>query len=118
MPEQSAKPIPQDLAEAFCAAVLCFPDRGFGSPEPCVGFRGHVEPISTICAMIESFKNEQIPENIFARLRSYMHLGDEKLKDDLATDRSYSVAGDCLLQLIRRRVTEYVRREALRRDRA
>ena len=119
MPEQPAKPIPQDLADSFCAAVVCYPDGGFGSPEPTVEFRGHVEPISTICAMVESFKNDQIPKDIFARLSSYMRLGDEKLKNDLASDQSYSMAADCLLQLIQRSVTEYVRREAaLRGDRA
>jgi hypothetical protein len=40
-----------------------------------------------------------------------MRLGDEKRKNDLAGDQSYSMAADCLLQLIQRRVTEYVRRE-------
>jgi len=117
MPEP-AKPIPGDLAEAFCAAVVSYPDGDFGSSEPTVGFRGHVEPISTICAMVEPFKIDQIPENIFARLCSYMHLGDEKVRGNIASDQSYSMAGDCLLQLIQRRVTDYVRREALRRDRA
>jgi hypothetical protein len=69
--------------------------------------------------MIEPFKNDQIPKDIFARLSSYMRLGDEKLKNDLASDQSYSMAADCLLRLIQRRVTEYVRREAtLRGDRA
>jgi hypothetical protein len=43
-----------------------------------------------------------------------MRLGDEKRKNDLAGDQSYSIAADCLLQLIQRRVTEYVRREAWR----
>ena len=38
---EPAKPIPGDLAEAFCAAVLSYPDGDFGSSEPTVGFRGH-----------------------------------------------------------------------------
>jgi hypothetical protein len=63
-------------------------------------------------------KNDQIPKDIFARLCRYMHPGDEKPKNNLASDQSYSMAADCLLQLIQRRVTEYVRREALRRDQA
>jgi hypothetical protein len=107
MPEP-AKPIPQDLADSFCAAVVRFPDGGFGSPEPTVEFRGHVEPISTICTMVEPFKDDQLPEDIFARLCRYMRLGDEKLKTNLAGDQSYSMAGDCLLQLIQRRVDEYI----------
>jgi hypothetical protein len=111
MPDQA---IPRDLAEAFCAAVLCYWDGDFGSPEPTVGFRGHVQPISTICAMVESFKNDQIPEDIVARLCSYMHLGDEKVRGKIASDHSYSMAADCLLQLIQRRVTESARREAWR----
>jgi hypothetical protein len=119
MADRSANSIPKDLADSFCAAVVCYPDGRFGSPEPTVGFRGRVEPISTICSMIEPFKPDQIPKDIFARLSSYMRLGDEKLKNDLASDQSYSMAADCLLRLIQRRVTEYVRREAiLRGDRA
>jgi hypothetical protein len=113
MPEP-AKSIPQDLAKAFCEAVLCFRDEEFGSPEPSVEFRGHIEPISTICAMVYAFKNDQVPADILLRLCSYMRLGDEKRKNDLTGDHSYSVAADCLLQLIQRRVTEYVRREAWR----
>jgi hypothetical protein len=93
-----------------------YSDGGFGSPDPTVGFRGLAEPISTICAMVEPFKNDQIPKDIFARLCRYMRAGDEKPKNNLASDQSYSMATDCLLQLIQRRVTEYVRREALRRD--
>ena len=108
MPEP-AKPIPQDLAEAFCAAVVCYPDGGFGSPEPTVEYLGQDEPIDTIFAMVESFRINEIPEEIFARLCSYMRLGDERLKSHLASDRSYSMAGDCLLRLIRRRIDEYVR---------
>jgi hypothetical protein len=106
---EPAKPIPQDLAEAFCAAVLCYPDGGFGSPEPTVKYLGRDEPIDTICAMVEPFKIDQIPEESFARLCSYMRPGDEQLKNYLATDRSYSMAGGCLLRLIRRRIDEYVR---------
>jgi hypothetical protein len=115
VPEQ-AKSIPQDLAKAFCEAVLCFRDGEFGSPEPSVDFRGLVEPISTICAMVESFKSDQVPADVLLRLCSYMRLGDEKRKNDLARDQSYSMAGDCLLQLIQRRVTDYVRREEWRRS--
>lgn len=102
------KPIPQDLADSFHAAVVCFPDGGFGSPEPTVEFRGRVEPISTICTMVEPFKDDQIPEDIFARLCRYMRLGDENLKTYLTGDQSYSMAGNCLLQLIQRRVDEYI----------
>jgi hypothetical protein len=118
MADRSANPIPKDLADSFCAAVVRYSDRGFGSPDPTVGFRGLAEPISTICAMVEPFKNDQIPKDIFARLCSYMRLGDEKPKNNLASDQSYSMAADCLLQLIQRRVTEYVQREALCRDQA
>jgi hypothetical protein len=118
LPGSSAEPIPQDLADAFCATVLRFPDGGFGSPEPTIGFRGQVEPISAVCTMVESFKSDRIPDDIFARLCSYMRIGDERLKNNLASDHSYSMAADCLLQLIQRRVTEYVRSEALRRERA
>jgi hypothetical protein len=118
MADRSAKPIPKDLADALCAAVVRYSDGGFGSPDPTLGFRGHVEPISTICAMVERFKHDQVPADILSRLCSYMRPGDEERKNDLASDQSYSMAGDCLLQLIQRRVDEYVRREALRRDRA
>jgi hypothetical protein len=111
---ETAKPIPRDLAEAFCAAVVCYRNGDFGSPEPTVRFLGQTEPISTICAMVEPFKNDQIPKDILARLSSYMRLGDENAKNDLAGNQSYSMAGDCLLQLIQRRVTEYVRRQAWR----
>jgi hypothetical protein len=107
MPEPT-KPIPQDLANSFCAAVVCFPDGGFGSPEPTVEFRSHDEPIDAICAMVKPFKIDQIPEEIFARLCSYMRLGDERIKNDLANDRSYSMAGDCLLRLIQRRIADYI----------
>jgi hypothetical protein len=55
MADRSAKPIPKDLADALYAAVVRYSDGGFGSPDPSVGFRGHVEPISTICAMVEPF---------------------------------------------------------------
>jgi hypothetical protein len=56
--------IPQDLAKAFCKAVLRFRDEEFGSPEPSVEFRGYIEPISTICAMVYAFKNDQAPADI------------------------------------------------------
>jgi hypothetical protein len=118
VPEQTAEPILQDLAKTFCQAALCFRDGEFSNPDPSVGFRGQVEPISTICAMVERFKHDQVPADILSRLCSYMRPGDEKRKNDLASDQSSSMAGDRLLQLIQRRVTEYVRREALRRDRA
>src|ERR1700693_228646 len=114
MPEQSAKAIPRDLADAFCAAVVRYQGEANANPDPTIGFRGQAEPISTICAMVEPFKNEQIPDDIFVRLCSYMQRGDKKLKTDLDGDRSYTMAADCLLQLIQRRVTEYVRREAWR----
>jgi hypothetical protein len=107
MPEPAER-IPQDLADSFCAAVVCFPDGGFGSPEPAVEFRGRVEPISAICTMVEPFKDDQIPEDIFARLCRYMRVGDEKLKNSLASDQSYSMAGGCLLRLIQRRIDEYI----------
>jgi hypothetical protein len=105
---EPAKAIPQDLAHSFCAAVVRFPDGGFGSPEPAVEFRGRIEPISAICTMVEPFKSDQIPEDIFTRLCGYMRPGDEMLKNNLAGDQSYSIAGGCLLQLIRRRDGEYL----------
>ena len=108
MPEQSAGPIPRDLADSFCAAAVCYPDGGFGSPEPAVEFRGRVEPISTICTLVEPFKNDQIPEDIFARICGYMRDSDENLKNKLAGDTSYSTAGECLLKLIQRREAEYI----------
>jgi hypothetical protein len=67
--------------------------------------------------MVERFKSDQVPADILSRLCSYMRPGDEKRKNELAGDQSYSMAGDCLLQLIQRRVTEHVRREALRLNR-
>jgi len=118
MSKKSTKPIPRDLATAFCEAVLSYQDWVSGNAEPTVVFCGHVERISTICAMVESFKGDQIPGDIFSRLCACMRVGDENLKIDLASDRSYSKATDCFLQLIQRRVTEYVRGELSRRDRA
>jgi len=118
MSKLSTKPIPRDLATAFCEAVLSYQDWASGNAEPTVVFCGHVEPISTICAMVESFKGDQIPGDIFLHLCACMRVGDQNLKIDLASDHSYSKAADCLLQLIQRRVTEYVRREVSRRDRA
>jgi hypothetical protein len=109
VPEQSAGPIPRDLADSFCAAVVCYPDGGFGSPEPTVEFRGQAQPINTICTLVEPFKNDHIPEDIFARLCGYMRHGDENLKNKLADDSSYSMAGECLLKLIQRRNAEYIR---------
>jgi hypothetical protein len=113
---KAAEPIPQDLAKAFCQAVLCFRDQESSGPDPSVRFRGQAQPVSTICAMVESFKNDQVPADILLRLCGHMRLGDEKRENDLAGDQSYSMAGDCLLQLIQRRVTEYVRREEWRRS--
>jgi hypothetical protein len=103
MSDQSGGPIPQDLAEAFCAAVLAYADGDFGSSQPTVGFRGQTEPITAIAHMATHFKNDQIPKNIFRCLCSYMRLGDHLLKNDLATDQSYSMAGRTLLHLIRHR---------------
>jgi hypothetical protein len=73
MADRSANPIPKDLADSFFAAVVRYSDGGFGSPDPTVGFRGLAEPISTICAMVEPFKNDQIPKDILARLFSAEH---------------------------------------------
>ena len=109
MPEPLAPSISPELAKAFCEAVLCYPDGGFGSPEPVVGYLGQGEPISTISGMAVHFKNDQIPEDIFAILCGYMRESDERLKNELASDRSYSMAARCLLHLIRRREAEYIR---------
>jgi hypothetical protein len=100
MSDQSDKPIPEDLAVAFCAAVLAYPDGDFTSTEPSVGFRGQAEPMTAIAHMAMHFKSDQIPQDIFRRLCSYMRLGDHLLKNDLAADQSYSMAGRVLLHLI------------------
>jgi hypothetical protein len=103
MSDQSGEPIPEDLAEAFCAAVLAYPDGDFTGTEPRVGFRGQAEPMTAIAHMATHFKNDQIPQYVFRCLCSYMRLGDHLLKNDLANDQSYSMAARTLLHLIKRR---------------
>jgi hypothetical protein len=96
MSKLSTKPIPRDLATAFCEAVLSYQDWASGNAEPTIVFCGHVEPISTICAMAESFKSDQIPGDILSRLCACVGVFDENLKIDLASDHSYSKSGGLL----------------------
>jgi hypothetical protein len=102
MSDQSTQPIPQDLAEAFCAAVLAYPDGDFGSTEPTVRVRGQAEPINAIARMVTHFKDDQIPKDILRCLCSYMGLGDHLRKNDLAGDQSYAMAARCFIHLIER----------------
>ena len=103
MPEQSAKPIPQELADAFRDAVIWFPDSELGNAP--IAFRGQREKARDICGMASLFK-DPLPQEVFQGLcahMSYGHHDDHKLKDVLANEKTYSMAARCFLQLIESR---------------
>jgi hypothetical protein len=117
MPEQSANPIPQDLAAAFRDAVFCYPDCEFGTAR--VAFRGRAELASAICDMTMLF-SDGLPEDEFARLcelMSYGHHNDDKLKDVLANEKTYAVAALCLKQLIASHIRQDELLKKMRRNR-
>ena len=111
MAEQSVETIPPDLAEAFAELVLAYNDWSPGQPEREIRIERSFFSITLICGLVERFI-DQLPEDVFSKLRSYMHdIPDGDLIVELAVNCSYATAARCLRRMIFRRKAEYRQRD-------
>ena len=97
-------PIPADLARGFAIAVLAFEQWRPEQEGHKIFVRGnYVRPIE-LCRLLEQF-TDALPENVFTRLRSYMH--DEphgRLIAALEAQPTYAVAAFCLRKMMEGRI--------------
>ena len=108
MPEQSAEPIPPDLAKAFSDAVFAF---GVWSP----GQNGRVIPIrrrgfysiTSVCDFVAR-STAPLPKRVLQKLHSYIqgHPDDDHLRAELNADCSYASAARCLRKLMARQIQQ------------
>jgi hypothetical protein len=111
MAEQSVESIPPDLAEAFAESVLAYDHWSPGQPDREIRIERSFFSITLICRLVEKFA-DQLPEQVFSKLRSYMHdIPDSDLIVELAVNCSYATAAQCLRRMIFRRKAEYRQRD-------
>jgi hypothetical protein len=108
MTEQE-EPIPQNLADAFREAVARYAD--WSPPNPEIELRiGNVShSMSAVCGFADKF-DDDLPDDVFSQLRSYLLIRYRALGERLGEKRSYSVGGYCLLRLIEGRKAAYAMR--------
>jgi hypothetical protein len=102
MPEQSADPIPCDLAEAFDNAVGLYEIWKWGpsQPERKVIYNGQHLSMSEVCGLVDQF-TDRLPDQVFVNLRSCMHhYPHGQLIADLEADQSYATGARCLRRMI------------------
>jgi hypothetical protein len=99
--------IPPGRAEAFRDAVWRYSDW-WAEPEPEVVLDQKPVVISTVCEAVLPF-NDPLPESVFEKLFSFLHMEHAVLKGELDADPSYSTAARCFLKLIEHRKAEYRR---------
>jgi len=93
--------IPPDFAKAFADAVLAFefwesPER----PGRMIPLRRGYYTLEEICVAVDQF-NDQLPEEVFDKLRSYMHdYPHGALIAEIEVDRSYRIGAYCLRGLM------------------
>jgi hypothetical protein len=107
--------IPPGLAKAFRDAVWRYFDW-WGEPEPEVSLDLRPTLISTVCHAALRF-NDPLPESVFEKLFSFLHVEHTTLKAELDAKPTYATAARCFVKLIEHRKAEYRRRERLRSDR-
>jgi hypothetical protein len=106
------QPIPQDLTEAFRDAVAYYPDWSPALDEARISIDRKAYTVSAVCSLVDGFR-DRVPNDVRDSLLSYFD-GAEKL--EFAEDPSYAMAGYCLRILIERRLLEYQKLEANRRN--
>jgi hypothetical protein len=112
MTEQE-EPIPQNLADAFREAVARYAD--WSPPNPEIELRiGNVShSMSAVCGFADKFY-DNLPDDVFSQLRSYMLIRYRALGERLGEKRSYNVGSYCLLRLIEGRKAAYAMRMWMR----
>ena len=71
--------------------------------------------ISAVCYCVGDFK-DHLPDSVFDRLISYMHVQHRELREKLRAECSYAAAAYCLLKLIEDRKAEYRLSEELSKE--
>jgi hypothetical protein len=99
--------IPPGRAEAFRDAVWRYSDW-WAEPEPEVILDQKPVLISTVCEAVLPF-SDPLPESVFEKLFSFLHMEHAVLKGELDADPGYSTAARCFLKLIEHRKAEYRR---------
>jgi hypothetical protein len=93
--------IPPGRADAFRNAVWRYSDWR-AEPEPEVILDQKPVVISTVCEAVLPF-SDPLPESVFEKLFSFLHMEHTVLKGELDADPSYSTAARCFLKLIEHR---------------
>ena len=100
MAEQSSESMPEDVQVAFREAIRLYADWKLGGAERAMSFRGLGRlSLSGMCDLVQSYKNEPLPENIHDELWNLM-VGRLNLKEELAEDPTYATGARCLEKLI------------------
>jgi hypothetical protein len=96
-----AEPIPKDLAKAFDQAVLAYELWHPTNQGQLILIAGHYCTIGRVCDLVSEFVDDQLPEHVLERLRSYMHdqpHGAQKAK--LLESPTYGVGAICLREIM------------------
>ncbi len=101
MVEQSSEPMPNDVQDAFLAAIRLYNDWKFGGSLRLVSFRKLRQiSISGVCELVLSYRNEPLPANVHNVLWNIIDETRTNLKVELTVDPSYATGAQCLLKLI------------------
>jgi hypothetical protein len=115
-PVMAEDPIPQNLQDAFRDVVHLYSDWSPALPDREISIDGKPFSMSTVCGFVSGF-DDQLPEDLFEVLSSYMHTQDQDLQEELAVHESYASGGRCLRKLMERRRDAYRQREEALRAR-
>jgi hypothetical protein len=112
MTEQQ-EPIPQSVADAFREAIARCAD--WSPPNREIELRiGNVSnSMSAVCGFADKF-DDDLPDDVFGQLRSYMLIRYRALGERLGEKRTYSVGSYCLLRLIEGCKAAYAMRMCMR----
>ena len=104
--------MPKDVRKAFLEAIRLFDDwKLLGDPTRSVSFRSLQVSLSGVCDLVQSYRNEPLPENVHDEL---WNLLDDRRMDlivELSKDPSYATGARCLEQLIQDQRAENRRRQ-------
>ena len=104
-------PITRNLVDAFGTMVLSYAAGDWTPSGPDylrVSIDRDAYSYESACNLIEMF-DDPLPEDLLVQLLANIHYGDEDLKEDLATKRSYSSAARTMRLLMQRRRDVYLR---------
>jgi hypothetical protein len=112
MVDQPSEPMPKDVRKAFLEAIQLFDDwKLLGGSTRSVSFRRLQVSLSGVCDLVQSYRNEQLPENVYDEL---WNLLDDRRMDlivELFKDPSYATGARCLEKLIQDHRAEDRRRQ-------